>query len=255
MKLTISPQKIALGLFSLILFLTCIAVLGQFSKYVLGHDYLLGIVPLFDLSEDSAVPTWYASSTLLLCSILLFIIAQNKRKEKEPFVTHWIILAAVFLCLSIDETARIHETMGDMLNAKMGETKGYFYYTWVVFGLSFVSVFALSHLRFLFSLPLKTKLLFILAGTIYVGGALGLEMVNGHYDELYGHHNLTYQLMTAFEEFLEMVGIAVFVYALTSYMVNTVREVTLCIEEVEPVTKQATVTITRSEPALSNNVL
>jgi hypothetical protein len=76
--------------------------------------------------------------------------------------------------------------------------------------------------------------LFILAGTIYVGGALGMEMVNARYADLYGFKNLTYQLMTAVEEFLEMSGIAIFIYALMSYVAtqsSQMKTVTVQIEE------------------------
>jgi hypothetical protein len=49
-------------------------------------------------------------------------------------------------------------------------------------------------------------------------GALGMEMVDGYYASLYGDNNFVYVVLTTIEEFFEMVGIAVFIYALLSYI-------------------------------------
>jgi hypothetical protein len=212
----------------------CLTVLGsavQVFKYSLGHDYLLGLRPLFDLSSDISVPSWYASVTLLLCALLLAIIFKAKRRDKDRFALHWGVISLIFLYLSIDEAARVHETIGATLRLKFtGSTHGLLHYTWVIYGAAFVVVVAAFYIEFLAHLPAKTRQLFILAGFIYVSGALGMDMVNGRYADFHGSQNLTYQAMTVVEEFLEMTGIIIFVYAIMSYMVSQVRAVTLCIE-------------------------
>jgi hypothetical protein len=252
MNLTISPRRIGSILVCIVLFLTLAALVGQISKYIFGHDYLLGFVPLFDLSEDVSIPTWYASFTLLFSSFLLLLIGINKRRDKEPFSTHWIIMAAIFLLLSIDETARIHETLGDVLTTRsVTHTKGYFYYSWVLFGIAAVSVFVLAYIKFIFHLPFKTAIQFIVSGAIYVGGALFIEMLNGNYDELYGHNNLTYQLSTIFEEFMEMVGIVLFIYAISSYMLLNVKAFSVSIKESAKPIEPSTVRVSQPELVLS----
>ncbi len=45
-----------------------------------------------------------------------------------------------------------------------------------------------------------------------------MEMIGGYYADLYGQRNLGYALITNAEEFLEMMGIVIFSYALMSYM-------------------------------------
>jgi len=190
----------------------------QISKYLLGHTYLFGLVPLFDLGTDSSIPTWYASFTLLICTILLGIIALAKKDARDPFTRHWQGLAFVFLYLSIDEVARIHEVIGDTLGRFTGETHGLLYFTWVIYGMAFVLLLIPPYIKFLRHLPHQTTKLFVSAGIVYLGGALGMEMVNARHADLYGFKNLAYQLMTAFEEFLEMTGIAIFIYALMCYI-------------------------------------
>ena len=161
-------------------------------------------------------------------SDLIFIA---KRRNEDPFALHWAVLSLIFLYLSIDEGAHIHETIGTTLSLRFtGITHGFLRYTWVIYGIGLVVIVASYYLKFLAHLPHKTMRLFILAGLIYVGGALGMEMVNGRYAELYGSQNFSYQMMTVTEEFLEMAGIVTFIYALMSYMGSEIRAVSINIE-------------------------
>ncbi|WP_258003851.1 hypothetical protein [Fischerella thermalis] len=57
-----------------------------------------------------------------------------------------------------------------------------------------------------------------MAGTIYVAGSSGTEMVGGYYANYYTQTNMIYALITTVEELLEMMGIIVFIYALLSYI-------------------------------------
>jgi len=72
--------------------------------------------------------------------------------------------------------------------------------------------------------------LFILAGITYVGGVLIMEMISARYSGLHGSQNVRYQMMTVVEEFLEMSGIVIFIYALLSYIASQVRCVTISFE-------------------------
>jgi hypothetical protein len=218
----------------LVIAVLCLTLAGsavQFFKYILGHDYLLGLYPLFNLNSDISIPAWFASVTLLLCSILLAVIFIAKRSIAESFALHWAVLSLIFLYLSIDEGARIHETIGTTLSLRFtGITHGFLHFTWVIYGTVFVLIVAAFSLKFLAHLPVETVRLFILAGLTYVGGALLMEMINARYAELHGGQNFTYQMMTVVEEFLEMSGIVIFIYALLLYIGSQVRTVYIHIE-------------------------
>ena len=86
-------------------------------------------------------------------------------------------------------------------------------------------VFVFAYLRFLFGLPARTRRLFLVAGSLYVGGAIGIELVGGRHAYLYGTQNMGYEMIVTFEEFLEMMGIVVFIYALMSYMAEHLNEI------------------------------
>lgn len=166
---------------------------------------------------ENNVPTWYASITLFLCSSLLSIIAIEKRAESDSYWLHWVILSFIFICISIDEMASLHNLFGKVLNLN---TEGIFFFSWVVIGIPLVIILMLVYYRFLFHLPHNILRLFLLSGSLFVGGALGMELFDGWYASRHGTENITYWLLTSIEETLEMTGIAVFIYSLLAYILS-----------------------------------
>jgi len=57
----------------------------------------------------------------------------------------------------------------------------------------------------------------VISGTIYVTGALGLELFGGQRFESHGK-DLTYLMLTSCEEYLEMLGIVLFIHTLLKYI-------------------------------------
>ncbi len=208
--------------------LTLLGAAGQVAKYVLGHDFALGFVPLFDVSLDSAVPTWYASTSLLLCALLLALHAGLSRSARDGHAAHWAGLAVLFLVLSVDETATIHETMGGALGyALVGDPGGLLHYAWVVPGMMFAAAVGLAYHRFLFRVPVDVRTGMVLAGVIFLGGAIGAEMLNARYAALAGTDNLRQQLGTVIEEGLEMAGVALFARTLALHLGARLSRVSL----------------------------
>ncbi len=261
MKLTVfvSPRRVFLVLTVVVICLSIVSLAGQFSRYILGHGRLFGLIRLFNVGQDSNVPTWYSSITLLFCSLLLAFIATSQKTARTRYALHWKVLSAIFLYISIDEVAMIHENADVILGSSISRT-GFLNYGWVAVGIPLTLVFVLSYLKFLAHLPKKTRLLFVVAGTIFISGALGAEMFAARHDNLYGldmtyaagtifisgalgaemfagnHRDLygfdmIYAMITALEEFCEMFGIVVFIYALLSYINENLKEVNFGIPE------------------------
>jgi hypothetical protein len=184
-KLIISPTRTAKVLAITVSCITVISILIKFLAYYSGDDSLFGLVRQFDLNGEANIPSWYQATSLLLCSILLAAIASTKKADGDSYARHWIALSIIFLYLAIDEAAQLHEMLTVPLRSAF-HPSGFFYYVWVIPLGAFVLIFVLAYLRFLAHLPAKTRLLFIIAGAIYVGGALGMEMVAGYLRSLYG---------------------------------------------------------------------
>jgi len=226
-QLSISPKfirKIALILCSLVFGLTALSLIFEVfnsASQAGGGD---GRITLFALGSDGNVPQWYSASMLLVCAVLLAAIAGAA--ETGSHRIRWKGLSAVFVYLSVDEAASIHEKLSSVLEARFSPS-GVFSYAWVIPYAFLVLVFVLFYAKFLYDLPANTRLLFLAAGVLFVGGALGAEMINARSDSSYGREHLAYFLGTHIEELAEMLGVLVFFYALLSYIGLHVEEVEL----------------------------
>lgn len=181
------------------------------------HQVKESVVRLAWVDGEANIPAWYSASLLLLCSFLLAAIAFAEKRQRGGHFLHWLALSLIFAFLSLDETAQLHELSIAPLRDIFGTT-GFFYYGWIVPAALCVTLFVLAYLRFLASLPARTRRLFLLAGSIFVGGAIGVEAVSGKHASLQGEQNLTYHLIITVEELLEMAGVVLFIYALLDYI-------------------------------------
>lgn len=228
MEIMINHKKIMKFLIILVVILSIASVAGQIYKYNGGHHRYL--VSLFDLDKEWNIPTWYASTSLLLCSILLAIISFARKKNNCRFFAHWISLSVIFFLLALDESLQFHEQTSAPLR-QLFHAKGLFHFTWVVPAFVLLLIFGLAYFKFLYSLTARMRVLFIISGAIYVGGALLMELVGGYYSELRGQNNLIYALLTNFEEFMEMIGILVFIYALFSFTETEIMFIKICFKK------------------------
>jgi hypothetical protein len=184
------------------------------SLSVLNRDGKNPILSTLDLDSERSISTWFSSSALLYCSILLMTIAYSSQ-EGARYVRRWKLLAMIFLLLSLDEAVGYHEMISRLRSAL--DVGGFLYFTWVIPGAAFVLVFALAYLKFFLDLPSKSRWLFAIAGILYIWGVLGMEMISGYQADLYGRATPRYVVITTIEETSEMLGLSIFTYALMSY--------------------------------------
>lgn len=191
---------------ALVLAVTVLSVAGLLAE--LGA-YLLGApdatVELFSLSYERNVPTWAASSLLVLASALLATCAARAGRDRAA----WWALAAIFAFMSLDEAIEIHEHLGGLLPGH-----GVLFFSWVIPGALIVAAIAVLFLGFLRRLDPIDRRRFTIAGAVYVGGALLMELPLGWWTERAGDDNLVYGLLDWVEESLELAGATTFVLAL-----------------------------------------
>jgi hypothetical protein len=210
-----APKKVAGILFSIVLFLTSAHIVTQASKYFWEHERLLGLVKTFDLNREGNIPSWYSSFALLFCAFLLANIAYFKKGSS--FGSQWKILSFIFLYLSVDEAAELHEKLNFLLRP-LSQSGTPLAFPWIIPGSIFAGLVLLYYLKFLGHLPNKTRLLFLLGGAIYLSGALGSEVIEGYFLGASNIETFAFQLSVALEESLEMFGSVIFAYALLSYL-------------------------------------
>jgi hypothetical protein len=216
-SITINPNRIIKGLFIGILGLTIASLAINLTAFFTGYRDIFGLVRLLGLEYENNLPTWYQSIALLFSSILLGIIAFVKSSQEPRWFPYWRTLAIIFSFLSLDEVASLHELLVRPSQLLFKPT-GFLYYGWVIPASVIVLAIFLKFLKFLLQLPTHTKRLFFLAGTVYILGAIGAEMVSGYVDSQSGMQNLAYLISTTVEEFLEMLGILILIDALLNYM-------------------------------------
>lgn len=212
----------------LIVMLVLAHITGSVFRFVLGHDYVYGLVPLFDLDEEVNIPTYFASFLLLIAAALLGLVASSKKRDGDSHATHWVALATIFLYISIDESAGIHELLIIPVRNAF-DLSSFLYFAWIIPGFMFVSVLAWSYRRFLWQLPSQTRRLFLLSALCYLAGALGVEALGGYYISHpdVGLDTILYTWIILTEETLEMVGVLIFIDALFKYLRDHVSGVAI----------------------------
>jgi hypothetical protein len=190
---------------------------GLYATYALGQPHLNGLVPLFNFNEEQSVPTWFSAMLLAICATLLGIIAAAQRRAGGPYVW-WTTLAFVFLYLSMDESLALHERLNRPVRDLL-HTSGALYYAWVIPYAVLAFLLGVFSIRPLKSLSAETRDRLVLAGLLFVFGAMGMEVV-GSYLATHNQMRITLvsDIVMTIEELLELSGTIVLVYALMDHI-------------------------------------
>src|SRR5215212_4752314 len=167
MELTIYVKKIVRAMIIAVLLITLVSFVARVAMYIWGQEGYLQPLRIFDVGEERSIPTWFETMQFLLCSILLAVITAAKKQRSDRYSLHWSFLSIIFLVLSLDEVASIHEAIGQLSERLLHNTTGFIpsgaiSFFWVVPGTIFVVIVLVAYLRFLAHLPRSTRRLFLL---------------------------------------------------------------------------------------------
>ena len=164
---------------------------------------------LFNLDEESSIGTWYSSILLFSCAISLFILYTKEKKK-----TVWLGLSALFLYLSADEFAGLHNIIGGILNKIM--IKPVFSidmsgYAWVILGLpAVIIIFYLLKKELKESMPKKAK---YLAATAFAFIIIAIISETTTLIQFLKGLNTSNNIEIIIEEISELISINLFLYA------------------------------------------
>lgn len=218
--------KFFVGQLACIGFLFAIHLVSQLYAVAVGASLEPGggSFSMLNMDNEANLPAWYSTCALFLCAVWAAIIAISKTglRRQSP----WLGLAVLFAYLSFDESASLHEGMIPGVLGKFGigitssQVDGF---NWMPLGMAFFAGVALIYFKFWWRLPSKTRLLFALSAFTFLAGALGFEKISHVYEARYMTESTWQYVVTCgIEEFLEMLGIAIFNYALVSYLLRHV---------------------------------
>lgn len=225
LQISICPKSIIKYLILGAAFFAIATTAIQISKYGFGYEEKW--MNVFNLDREMNLPTWYSAWMLAFCAILLRIIASGKKIESDRYYPDWRLLSLIFTLMAIDEVLTIHEVLIIPEVSEALKLPWFLHSMWVIPGMIFVFWFAQRFWRFSQHLPYKSKQHFFLAASLYVGGALILEMIGSHLAELRGQQHLSYALVVVIEEALEMSGIIVLIYGLLFYLRQWTQDLNL----------------------------
>lgn len=221
-KIFLNPTSVAgvLGTMALVLMLASVA--GQLAPYFTGRSE-----PVVFLSIDGEqnLPAFFSVLLILVATLLLAVIAVFKKAQGASYAFYWALLSLGFLFMAVDEATSIHEKLNGPMRRLLGDERpAIFHFAWLLPGIVFVLAIGLLFLRFLLHLPAKTRLLFFMAASLYLGGAIVLELIGSYYAFTYGIRSWPLIVSGHIEESLEMAGVIVFIFALLQYMAEIYGE-------------------------------
>lgn len=167
---------------------------------------------LFDVNEEHNLPTWFSGFNLGITTLFLWTISREKKRLEDPQSRRWTILFLGFFYLFVDEIAGLHETVNSIVEP-----------SWAWGGLIIAIVLGIYFIPFLRSLPRHTFRQFVLAGAVFVGGAVIMELVGEPIDG----DSLAYAMSTFVEEGMEMFGVILFTRAQLDYLMGGKSEATI----------------------------
>ncbi len=226
---TVDPWRTARHLWIVAAALAAANAAGVLITALTGHDNVRGLIPLFSLGQEQNIPTLFAVFLLLFAALLLATAGELARQRGDSLYRWWVILMCLFVWLATDEGWAIHERLIKPLRSLLPwTTHGAFHFAWVIPALAVVLV-ATAPLctALLRRLPRGTAASFVLAASIYLGGAIGCELIEGVFMGTYGPRSTVFAIVVMIEECMEMAGVIVFIQALMRYIATIHGDVTI----------------------------
>lgn len=235
-KLQIPSRRLTWALAIIATILAIQSIFLRALQYRIGTNntyWLYQYGELMNINREANVPTWFSAAILLGAALLLLIITLASRANNRPYLG-WAGLTAVFTYLSMDEAGTIHEKLTPILQEQLNLT-GFFYFGWVIVGIAAVLIVGLIFLPFVWRLPPRIRRWFILAGLLYVGGAVVVESVSANIWYIGGGTSLRFSAVGTLEEWMEMLGVITLHYGLLEYIRTEVGAVQLSVRRPVPV--------------------
>lgn len=219
MRVTLKPRRVVRVLGAIVTLLTLADAAVLLIKFRLHHDHLFGLTPFFDFNREGNAPAFYSACALLFAAALLLVIAGDARQRAEPWHRHWRGLGLIFVFLGIDEAVEIHGLLTEPIGLLI-DTPGPLIFAWVIPYAILTVVFVLVYAPFTWSLPAPLRRRLVLAGIVYVAGALGMELVGAAIVSAQGGvaggglEHWAHAVAYTIEEALEMIGVIILIHAL-----------------------------------------
>jgi hypothetical protein len=165
---------------------------------------------LLDLNGEANLPTWFSSMQWAAAAGLLAFVFLRRHERRAAAVFATLGVSLLFLLLSVDEVAQIHEKLSIGISGKLGAGQGRFKGMWLpALGLPVLAVLGLLavQMKSMFDAAPGSLRAFTTGLVVFGVGAFGIEPVLNLLNQRSGPS------LVLFEETLEMVGVTFLVWA------------------------------------------
>lgn len=157
----------------------------------------------FSLDAEQNIPSLFSTVLLLFVTFCAYCIFKAESESPRIDRIRWILLAALFLFLALDESISIHERIDAAIRTHFS-TEGFLLFVWVIPYFTALVAFVGVYLKFFMALPKAAKTMIFTGLTLYAV-TMGIEMCSGAWVDSHGRDGL-YYIWVIFEEALEMLG-------------------------------------------------
>lgn len=224
MKITFKSLGIIKILSTIAILLIIANIVMLFIYFLVHNPNKFDFVQMVDLDQESNLPTFFSSTILLIAGFLFYLLSKSSIKEKK----YWLGLSLIFVFLAFDESAQIHETLGDYTE-KFVESNGYLYYPWVISYTILVMVLGIVYMHFFWRMKSNIFWSFMGSAFMYLSGAIGFELLGAKEASLHGSDTLIYCTYYTIEESLEMFGVIYLIWILLNLLSK--KSISLSIDE------------------------
>ena len=146
----------------------------------LGHRRLLGVADIFDLDKEAALHTVVATASLLSAALVCAVIAATENPRNRGMAAGWLFVSTCLLFMMFDEGAMLHDRLSAPIKEGMDGDNPFYFVGWLIPYVLITVVVAAVAVPFALRLPRITAGRLLVAALLYLGSALGMEMIQGH---------------------------------------------------------------------------
>lgn len=227
MDLTFDPRDIVKTLLLLAVLLVALHIGSTIFFIQSVNPFSEVLVEKFSLEEEGNFPSYFSAFILLAAAALFGIIGKGQRQQQNTFWKYWSGLWAIFLFLSLDEAVQIHEKLDTPLIWSSFETSGLLAWPWVILYGSLATVLLALYFRFWLALPLRYRIAYAATAFVYIGSALGFEMLEALEYTTHGGVTTKYIIYTSVEEILEMSAIIYLIHTNLQYLNSQIPDLNI----------------------------
>ena len=208
-----------------------IALGGVGAALIVGHVLLELLLRAFDpewqvisdiatllgVDGPGTLPTAYSLTVLsaagLLSLIAAFILGARRRDGLLP----WGAPALVALAFAFEEHLGLSNPATKIIPELLEGDFGLVNEPWMLLWIPALAVAGIVSYRFIVALPLQLRGLIVIGILLYLGGAVGAEILGSLYRWIVVNGEFEYDVITSLEELAELLGIVVVAYVVLEY--------------------------------------